>query len=87
MSSLAIDAAGNLYGTVPGGIGTGLVFQLSPSSGGWRYAELYHFTGGNDGGAPNGVAVTGPGGYLYGTTASGGANGYGVIYQINLGAR
>jgi hypothetical protein len=71
-SALAIDSAGNLYGTVPyGGIYTeGNVFELSPSNGGeWTYTDLYDFTGGNDGAVPaGGVAVTGPGGYLYGTT-------------------
>ena len=88
-STLAIDAAGNLYGTRPyrGLYGHGTVFELSPSGGGWTYTDLYDFTGGNDGDEPvGGVAVTGAGGYLYGTTVLGGANGLGVIYQINLGA-
>ena len=88
-STLAIDAAGNLYGG--GGVGTygqGNVFELSPSAGGWTYTDLYDFTGGNDGSGPSSsVAVTGPGGYLYGTTLYGGSDGYGVIYQIDLGAR
>ena len=89
-SSLAIDAAGNLYGGTGGGgiYGYGNVWELSPSSGGgWTYTDLHEFTGGNDGGLPSGVAVTGPGGYLYGAAQAGGANGLGVIYQINLGAR
>jgi uncharacterized repeat protein (TIGR03803 family) len=88
-SSLAIDAAGNLYGIGGRSDGYGNVWELSPSSGGrWTYTDLYEFTGGNDGEAPwGGLAVTGPGGYLYGTTLYGGANGLGVIYQINLGAR
>jgi uncharacterized repeat protein (TIGR03803 family) len=90
-SSLAIDAAGNLYGATnnDGAYGYGNVFEMSPSSGGgWTYTDLYDFTNGNDGGQPYGsVAVTGSGGYVYGTTLYGGANGDGVIYQINLGAR
>lgn len=90
-SALAIDAAGNLYGTIPGihGHVYGNVFEMSPSTGGgWTYTDLYDFTGGNDGAYPlAGVALTGSGGYLYGTTSEGGANGLGVIYQINLGAR
>jgi uncharacterized repeat protein (TIGR03803 family) len=86
-STLAVDAAGNLYGTNPAGEGhlNGNVFELSPLSGGWNYNDLHDFSGGDDGGAPNGVAITGPGGYLYGTTSQGGANNDGVIYQINLG--
>jgi uncharacterized repeat protein (TIGR03803 family) len=86
--SLAIDAAGNLYSAnLYGGYGYGNVFELSPSGGGWMYTDLYDFTGGNDGLYPEGVAVTSPGGYLYGNTVEGGADGDGVDYQINLGAR
>lgn len=89
VATLAVDGAGDLYGTTfyGGPYAYGEVFELSPSSGGWRYTHLYDFTGSNDGGYPGGVAVTGQGGYLYGTTYSGGANGDGVIYQISLGAK
>ena len=89
-SSLAIDAAGNLYGAnvVGGTYNYGNVWELSPSSGGgWTYTDLYDFTRhGDDGAYPYaGVAVTGPGGYLYGTAGRGARN-RGIIYQINLGA-
>jgi uncharacterized repeat protein (TIGR03803 family) len=88
-STLAIDAVGNLYGAIPDDQwGMGNVFELSPSTNGWTYTDLHDFTGGNDGSNSfGGMAVTGPGGYLYGTTFSGGADGDGVIYQIKLGAR
>ena len=86
-SSLAIDAAGNLYGGTGGGgiYGYGNVWELSPSSGGgWTYTDLHEFTGGNDGGLPGGVAVTGPGGYLYGAAQAGGANGQGSFTRSTL---
>ena len=83
--SLATDATGNLYGANPdGGNGWGNVFEFSQG----EYTDLYDFTPyGYDGSVSvGGVVVTGPGGYLYGTTLSGGAYYDGVIYQINLGA-
>ncbi len=61
---------------------------MSPSGGGWTYNDFYDFTGGNDGDvSAGGVTLTGPGGYLYGTTVYGGNQNEGVIYQINLGER
>jgi uncharacterized repeat protein (TIGR03803 family) len=80
-STLAIDAAGNLYGTtVYGGNRTqncntwcGVVFKLKPSGQGWIVTPLYEFNGSPDGSAPVGV-VFGPNGTLYGTTFSGGVS-------------
>ena len=47
-TDLAIDKAGNLYGTtvLGGDFGGGTVFQLSPSGNGWVHTVLYSFTGG-----------------------------------------
>ncbi len=89
-STLAIDAAGVLYGTDPyPSTGIGTVFELSPTSGGgWTYTDLHDFNSCISGGCRpyGGVAVTGPGGYVYGTTEYGGTDGDGVVFQINLGA-
>jgi uncharacterized repeat protein (TIGR03803 family) len=40
-----------MYGTTYwGGMnGKGVVYQMTPSSGGWTYTDLYDFTGGSDG--------------------------------------
>ncbi|HEY3863804.1 MAG TPA: choice-of-anchor tandem repeat GloVer-containing protein [Verrucomicrobiae bacterium] len=51
-----------------------------PSLAGTAAASLYAFTGGPDGGAPNGLAL-GTNGLLYGTTQAGGAGG-GVVFSI-----
>jgi uncharacterized repeat protein (TIGR03803 family) len=77
-SNLAIDKAGNLYGTtVRGGDkgtgeGYGVVFELMAGSGGWTESVLYTFTGGADGGSPYSSVLFDKSGNLYGATAVGG---------------
>lgn len=56
-ANLAMDAAGNLYGTTTDG-GTfrhGNVFKLTRTGDSWTYASLYDFTGGSDGNSPYGA--------------------------------
>jgi hypothetical protein len=80
VSTLTMDKDGNLYGEaseegIVGGTcpyGCGSIFKLTPSSGGWIYTDLYDFTGGADGGGPNGGVVLDDQGTLYGTTYFGG---------------
>jgi uncharacterized repeat protein (TIGR03803 family) len=77
-----IDVGGTLYGTTSKG-GTsaeGIVFSINPVK---KDAEtvLYNFTGGSDGGAPNGALVS-IGNALYGTTSSGGAAQRGTVFQV-----
>ncbi len=82
---LAIDAAGNLYGTtVYGGTnGLGTVFQLKKQGSNWTLNTLYTFAGGDDGAYPRGGVVIGGDGTLYGTTTSGGGSaGGGTVYQL-----
>jgi uncharacterized repeat protein (TIGR03803 family) len=87
-TDLAIDGAGNLYGTtvLGGAFGGGTVFQLSPTNKGWVHTVLYSFTGGADGGEPyKGVTLDGQGN-LYGTAVTGGSGscegGCGVAYKL-----
>jgi uncharacterized repeat protein (TIGR03803 family) len=86
-SRLTFDAAGNLYGTTySGGLwGYGTVFELSPNgNGGWNETVLYSFTGGADGANPVWSYVMFDSvGNLYGTAYSGGANGYGVVFELS----
>jgi uncharacterized repeat protein (TIGR03803 family) len=82
-SSLAIDGAGNLYGTTEtdGAHGFGSVFKLVLQNGSWVQTTLYDFAGGSDGCNPSGAVTVAPQGHLYGTAQGCGA-GYGVVWEI-----
>ena len=87
---LAMDAAGNLYGTTycDGTGSCGNVFELSPSNGGWTYSDLHDFTCGTDGGKPISNVAFDTAGNLYGTASVGGnlsdcgGTGCGVVWEI-----
>jgi uncharacterized repeat protein (TIGR03803 family) len=90
-AGLILDASGNLYGTTSqggiaadcGGNGCGVVFELSPTSGGgWAEKELHSFTGGNDGSNPWAGLIFDTDGNLYGTTSAGGSSGDGVVFEL-----
>ena len=79
---LISDTAGNLYGTTFSGGGTanaGTVFELNTSG---TETVLYTFTGGSDGAGPYAGLSQDAAGNFYGTTWSGGAYGYGVVFKI-----
>ena len=82
-AGLIMDRAGNLYGTAQyGGAGNGTVFKLSHPGSGWILSTLYAFQGGNDGLGPEARVIFGPDGGLYGTTTSGGFQGYGTVFEL-----
>jgi len=82
-SGVIFDQAGNLYGTTyAGGDGYGVVFELSPSAGGWTYNQLHSFNVGTDGGEPQGNLIFDQQGSLYGTTPQGGAGNAGTVYEL-----
>ena len=81
---------GSLYGTAacggnqPCGTGDGVVFELSPSGGGWSEQVLHTFTSTPDGSIPLGGVNFDSSGNLYGTTFNGGGVGNnGVVYEIS----
>lgn len=89
---LSIDAKGAIYGTTAlGGLGysDGIVFKLTPSGSGYKYAVIYRFKDGNDGAWPVGGVLIASDGVLYGATQYGVANacpgnteGCGTVYRL-----
>jgi uncharacterized repeat protein (TIGR03803 family) len=82
---LVMDSTGNLYGTTSGdagGNGTGGVFELARGSS--TITNRGYFNGTN-GSYPKAGLVLDSSGNLYGTTTSGGANGYGTVFEILKG--
>ncbi len=73
LSGVIIDKGGNLYGATPlGGLGGGVIYELSPNTNGaWTQNVLHTFTGSSsDGWIPSSLLLD-PTGNLYGTTTSG----------------
>jgi uncharacterized repeat protein (TIGR03803 family) len=81
--SLIADAAGNLYGVASGGANFGVVFELSPSSGGkWTETTLHSFSY-SDGNGPRGPLVFDAAGNLFGVTAGGGSKSNGTVFELS----
>jgi uncharacterized repeat protein (TIGR03803 family) len=99
-ASPTLDGAGNLYVTtnlggsgactINGVSGCGVVFELTPMSGGtWKQNVLHSFMGGNDGQWPISKLSFDSDGNLYGTTVWGGSGdcnygfpGCGTIFEL-----
>ena len=87
---LAIDPAGNLYGTAGGGgnlacgahtTGCGVVFKIDPTG---KETVLHAFGGGTDGSGPGTGVVRDSNGNLYGTVTSGGdCRDCGLVFKID----
>ena len=91
-AGLVRDFAGNLYGTTEfanPATGTGNVFKLDPTG---KETVLFSFTGGTDGGHPEGGVIRDSAGNLYRTTQDGGdlscffpgtSGGCGVVFKLD----
>jgi uncharacterized repeat protein (TIGR03803 family) len=96
-ASLTISPDGSLYGTtVSGGASCGsspcgVVFRLQPPanalSTNWTETVIHRFTGSPDGWSPGyGKLIFDSAGNLYGTTANGGTNEGGTLYELTPSA-
>lgn len=87
LAGLVMDSSGNLYGTTSSGGagGNGTVFKITAAG---SESVLYSF-GTDDAGIwsanPQAGLVMDAGGNLYGTATTGGAKGYGAVFQITPG--
>lgn len=94
---LVFDRTGAVYGTTSyggnegcktdSGIGCGTAFELKPSArmgGPWTEEMIHRFSGGNDGGSPNGGLILDTNAALYGT-AGGGTQQLGVVFRLGRG--
>jgi len=83
-SGLVLGAAGNLYGTtyVGGANNMGIVFQLTPKARGKWAEHVVHSFSGKDGAYSYAGLITDAAGDLYGTTHSGGADGFGTVFEL-----
>ncbi|HEX4079287.1 MAG TPA: choice-of-anchor tandem repeat GloVer-containing protein [Rhizomicrobium sp.] len=86
VASLAMDKAGNLYGTTAeGGASTncgggcGTVFELAAGGG----ETVVHSFSGGDGATPEAAVIVAGAGNLYGTTEAGGANDDGTVFEVS----
>ncbi|MGC2107955.1 MAG: choice-of-anchor tandem repeat GloVer-containing protein [Candidatus Korobacteraceae bacterium] len=80
---LVFDQAGDMYGTTYiGGNGQGVVYELMRSGSGWTEQPIYAFSGPDGANPANGVIFDSVGN-LYGTTALGGANGAGTVFELS----
>jgi hypothetical protein len=90
-TGVIMDAAGNLYGETAGGGtskgcggGCGTVYELQPTSDGWKEHILHDFdTGGDNMAFPEGPLMLDKAGNLYGT-AGGGTYADGAVYKLTL---
>ena len=79
------DSAGSRYGTTNGGPANhGVLYKLDTAG---QYTVLYTFTGGADGGSPQGGVIMDSAGNLCGTTQGGGngacPGGCAVVYNVD----
>jgi len=87
--TLAMDTAGNLYGTAGGGRNScagyacGVIFKLAPQTNGtWKYSVLYNFSETSGGVEPFWGVILDSKGNLYGVTSNFGKYNAGTAFEL-----
>ena len=79
VTGVALDGAGNLWGTGDGGL-YGTIWELAPSTSGWNLQIVYQLDQ-YTGGAPLGLFTFDQAGNMYGTLSGSGPKGNGGVFQ------
>lgn len=81
--SLTLDHAGNLYGTTAeGGSGNGVIYEVTPSGGGWTESVVHSFNGSTDGYTPFAGVAFDRSANLYGAASSGSSGNGGTVLEL-----
>jgi uncharacterized repeat protein (TIGR03803 family) len=85
LSGVIFDHAGNMYGTTAwgGANDKGMVYELTRSGSSWTGTVLYSFRNQEDGRFVVGGLIFDQAGNLYGTTAEGGAENGGTVFELS----
>ena len=83
-AGLFADAAGDLFGTTANGgaQSLGTVFEIAKTASGYSTPIVLASFNGTDGATPYAGLIADAAGNLFGTTGSGGAYNYGVVFEI-----
>ena len=87
IGSLIQASGGTLYGTtygsgLMGSADAGTVFRLLANGAGFQVLHTFA-NNSSDGGSPSAAMILGADGFLYATTESGGAHGYGTVFKLS----
>ena len=83
VGGVIFDRSGRLHGAAySGGLGGGVIFQLTPVGSGWMDDTLYTFQSRGDGGGLWGGLISDQLGNLYGATLAFGSDGGGTVYEL-----